>query len=182
VTSPHTATLKEFAAIIRRSPSYVTKLKQSGKLVMAGRKVDVAASQALISGAGGARPDMEEHWRRERGEGPAPDPNGDDNTLPAFGTRAYWERMDREEVARIRRIERQKLEGTLVEREAVDFVLKDFGATLRSLLENLADRLAPQLYPLTTLEDTHVALTEAFEDLQRELHEAARRRAETLGQ
>jgi len=180
MSAPEIATLSQFAAIIKRSKSYVTKLRQSGKLVMVGRGVDVEASRERMRQASGARPDTEARWRIARGEEPAPEPNDDDSALPAVGSRAHWERIDREEVARIRRIERQKLEGSLVEREAVDFVLKDFGATLRGLLENLADRLAPQLYPLANLEETHGMLTEAFEDLQRELHEAAKHKAEAL--
>ena len=59
-------------------------------------------------------------------------------------------------------------------------VLNDFGATWRGLLENLPDRLAPQVYPLTTLEETHTAIVEASEELQREMAETMKRRIEGM--
>lgn len=178
-----TATLSQFADLIHRSPSYVTKLKQGGRLVMAGRRVDVAASLALIESTAGARDDVAARHvvARTAEDAPESPESPADDTQPAANSRAYWERMDSEERARIRQIERRKLEGTLVEKEAVDFVLNDFGATLCGLLENLPDRLAPQLFPLETLEETHAALGEAVEDLQREMAETMKRRMEALG-
>jgi phage terminase Nu1 subunit (DNA packaging protein) len=42
-------------------------------------------------------------------------------------------------------LELDKLAGSLVERADVDFVLSDFGNTLRGLMEGRADRLAPAI-------------------------------------
>jgi len=42
-------------------------------------------------------------------------------------------------------LEVDKMAGTLVERSEVDFVLAEFGSTLRALLEGMSDRLAGQL-------------------------------------
>lgn len=181
MNAPVTVTLSEFAVIIDCSPSYVTKLKQAGRLVLIGDRVDVEASKLRIAQTAGGRHNMAEHWQQPFGEeDPSPVSPETSAMQPDYGTRAYWERMDREEVARIRQIERRKLEGALVEREAVDFVLNDFGATLRGLLENLADRLAPQVFPLETLEETRFAIGEAVEDLQREMAETMKRRMEGL--
>ena len=81
---------------------------------------------------------------------------------------------DQEEMAR------DKMAGNLIAREDVDFVLRDFGATLSSLLENLADRLAPIVYPLTTLSETHASIREMAEEIQQEMAETMQRR--TLNQ
>lgn len=42
-------------------------------------------------------------------------------------------------------LEVDKMAGTLIERSEVDFVLTEFGSTLRGLLEGLPDRMAGQL-------------------------------------
>jgi hypothetical protein len=190
-----TATLSEFARLLDVQPSYVTKLKQAGRLVLIGNEVDVEASKALIKQTeSGRRPDVGKRHSQNR-EAPLPppsptdaDPMGSDapslldDATPQIGTRAYWERVDREEIARMRQMERRKLEGELVDRADVDFVLNDYGATLRGLLERLADRLSPQVYPLKTLEETHAAISEAVDDLQRELAESMKRRVEGMKQ
>jgi hypothetical protein len=189
-----TATLSEFARHIKRSPSYVTKLKQAGRLVLVENEVDVAASIRRIEQTeSGRRPDVGERHSQNRGAPPpgpidagpmapaGPEPLPDD-AAPTIGSRAYWERVDREEIARMRQMDRRKMEGELVDRADVDFVLNDYGATLRGLLERLADRLSPQVYPLKTLEETHAGITEAVEELQRELAETMKRRVEGMGQ
>lgn len=186
------ATFAQFARLLGVGRSYVAKLRDEGRLVLTddGRRVRVAESRRLMAKTEtGRRPDVKERHAEHRGadlplpppEDPAPE------TAPAAApdtpdTRAYWERKDREEIARMREMERRQMEGDLVEREAVDFVLNDYGATLRGLLERLADRLSPQVYPLTTLEETHAAISEAVDDLQRELSESMKRRMEGLGQ
>jgi phage terminase Nu1 subunit (DNA packaging protein) len=181
-----TATLSEFAELLGRSPSYVTKLKQQGRLVLDGKRVKVAASRKLIEQTeSGSRPDVKDRHAEQRGEplplAPAAE-GGElpDDAEPAEGSRAYWERMDRKEIAIMRQMERRKLEGDLVDRADVDFVLNDYGATLRGLLERLADRLSPQVYPLKTLEETHAAISEASDELQRELAETMKRRMQSM--
>ena len=42
--------------------------------------------------------------------------------------------------------------------------------------------LSPQVYQLKNLEETHAAITEAVDDLQRELAETMKRRIEAMGQ
>jgi len=187
----NTATLSEFAALMNVSPSHITKLKQQGRLVLDGKRVVVKASiRRIRETESGRRPDVKGRHAEHRGsELPLPTeggeeaaPGGPEDPTPPVGSRAYWERKDREEIARMREMERRKMEGDLVDREAVDFVLNDYGATLRGLLERLADRLSPQVYPLTTLEETHAAISEAVEDLQREMAEAMKRRMDGFGQ
>lgn len=183
MTHAATASLSEFAARISRSPSYVTKLKQAGRLVMDGKRVNVAASiQSIMESASGQHERGREYQRGQRGE-PTPEGGADDNgDLSGKPSRAYWDNRLAEANAKLKEKELAERTGALVPREDVDFVLNDYGATLRGLLENLADRLAPQVYPLSTLEETHAVLVEAMENVQREMAETMKRRIEGLGE
>jgi phage terminase Nu1 subunit (DNA packaging protein) len=83
----------------------------------------------------------------------------------------------REHEADMARMERETMAGNLIAREDVEFALDDFGATLRSLMENLADRLAPVVHPLQTIEETHAALSEAAQDVLLTMHDLLAQRA-----
>lgn len=182
--SSHLVTQREFARLQKVSPSYVTALRQAGRLVMVGRKVDVDASRRRIKETeSGALPHsaVREHWEKERGAPPAPESESGNGDQLIPNTRAYWDRRAAAAAAEMREIELAKMKGDLIPREDVDFVLKDFGAVWRGLLENLPDRLAPQVYPLTTLEDTRAAILEAAEELQQEMADTMKRRMENFG-
>lgn len=99
---------------------------------------------------------------------------------PAAG--GYAEARGRKEtaLARMAELRLAQAEGELLQREDVDFVMNDLGATWRGLMENLADRLAPIIYPLTTLEDTHTAVREMADEIMFELAEALERRSKEL--
>lgn len=84
----------------------------------------------------------------------------------------------REHEADMARMERETMAGNLIAREDVEFALDDFGATLRSLMDNLADRLAPVVHPLQTIEETHAAINEAAQDVLQTMHEQLARRAQ----
>jgi hypothetical protein len=68
--------------------------------------------------------------------------------------------------AELANIEVDKAAGALVERAEVDFVLADFGNTLRGLLENLPDRLSG---PLAALRGDAAAIHKALEESIHEL-------------
>lgn len=177
-----TATLSEFAARINRAPSYVTKLKQAGRLVLTedGKRVRVTDSVRRIAETeSGQHERGREYQRKKRGDPPAAGGDGEDETT-GKRNRAYWDNRLAEANAKLKEKELAERTGALVPREDVDFVLNDYGATLRGLLENLADRLAPQVYPLGTLEETHAAISEAIDDLQREMAETMKRRSDGL--
>lgn len=181
-----TMRLAAFARHIGRDKAYITRLKQRGRLVlMDDGQVDVAASLKRIEETKGrSRPDVAARHQREREEPAKTEPptgeeGAGDSTDP--NSRAYWDRREAAAKAKLKEIELAKTRGDLVLREDVDFVLNDFGATWRGLLDNLADRLAPQVYPLTTLEETHAAITEAAEELQQEMAETMKRRIDGLG-
>lgn len=182
----NTETLSAFAARLDCNKSHVTRLKQRGRLVMtADGKVDVAASLKRIEETKGrGRPDVADRHQREREEPRAPEPpeGGESSGDPSDpNTRAYWDRREAAAKAKLKEIELATTRGELVSREDVDFVLNDFGATWRGLLDNLADRLAPTVYPLDSLEETHAAITEAAEELQEEMAATMKRRIEGIG-
>ena len=180
----------QFARRLGHDKAYITRLKQAGRLVMENDLVNVEASMARIQATQGDRPQVAEFHAEQRelkymtapshgspgmaGNHSAP---GHDLSLDkARRVRAISEariktaQADQEEMAR------DKMAGNLIAREDVDFVLRDFGATLSSLLENLADRLAPIVYPLTTLSETHTAIREMAEEIQQEMAETMQRR------
>lgn len=188
-----TETQAQFALRLGCAKSWVTQLKQAGRLVMtADGLVDVEASLARIEatespdavhqararahadargGQGGAAPAL------PTTEPPKPPPE----SLESIGLRLKKAEADkREHEAEIARMERERLAGNLVEREVVDYVLADYATTLRSTLEGRADRLAPVLYPLQTLEEYHAAILEADEQVLKEMEEALKRKAEAF--
>jgi hypothetical protein len=73
--------------------------------------------------------------------------------------------------------------GLVVPRDVVLFAIDDIVAGVRSRLENWPDRLAPELYPLQTLEETRAHLVEAVEiELRAMADKVARRAMEMRGQ
>ena len=57
----------------------------------------------------------------------------------------YATMKEREARADVAAMERDKMAGSLVDRKDVDFVLQDFGNTLRGLLESMPDQLTAEL-------------------------------------
>lgn len=84
----------------------------------------------------------------------------------------------REQEAEKARMETEQMAGNLIAKEDVNFALDDFGATLRSLMENFADRYAPVIHPLQTLDDVHRALDEAATDILQTVHDQLARHAQ----
>jgi phage terminase Nu1 subunit (DNA packaging protein) len=78
-------------------------------------------------------------------------------------------------------LELDKLAGSLVERAEVDFVLADFGNTLRGQLESLPDRLAPAIAAHRgDVGAIHKTLEDTAHDLLTEMSETMKRRMESL--
>lgn len=167
--------------------STVKRWADAGRIVMAGDKVDVEASLAQLGGTQGGRQDVSDRHTQEAGEKATagrtapdvPQPAADLSMEKARRVRAVAEARIKHAEAEIREMERDRLGGKLIDKEVVDFVLNDFGATLRSTMENFAGRIAPVVYPLTTLEETHAALDEAAEAVLEAMSDAMHRRAAT---
>lgn len=81
---------------------------------------------------------------------------------------------DREEM------ERDKLAGDLIAREDVDAAMRFIGATVRGLMDVLPDQIAPIVAPMTSLDETHAALTEATRDVLVRLGETIERQQAAL--
>ncbi|CAH1387978.1 hypothetical protein [Candidatus Nitrotoga sp. M5] len=180
----------QFAKRLGHDKGYITRLKQAGRLVMEGDRVNVEASLARIQATQGDRPQVADYHAEQREHKSASpswggvagmsggnvSPGADLSLEKARRVRAISEariktaQADQEEMAR------DKMAGNLIAKEDVDFVLRDFGTTLSSHLENLADRLAPIVYPITTLNDTHTAIREMAQEIQLEMAETMQRR------
>lgn len=186
----------DFARRLGMARSYITQLKQDGRLVMdaTGKRVEVEASLALIEATESPAPrhtarastHAEARARRDRSEAGSeagqqepPAAPSDYQELAAIGLRLKRAEADkREHEAEIARLEREKMAGNLLDREVVDFVLSDLGALVRSILENRAARLAPVLVPIQALDEMHAALEDEDENILVELHAALGRAAE----
>lgn len=150
------ATQSEFAAILGKDKSYVTRLKKSGRLVMVqteeGERVDVEASQALL--AASADPSRTQH------------PGADAAPAKTHHT-TYNEAKTRNELAKAQTAELDlavKL-GKLVGADEARLFAADLAASFRGALEILPDRLAPELVPLSDTEAVRAVLVESFEQV-----------------
>lgn len=156
---------------------------KQGLVVVVDGKVDVDASMERLKAHVGARPDVAERHAIEHAAKSAGVPESADQTQPNMPLdkirhlRALSDARIKAAEAEMREMERDKLAGRLVDKEDVEFVLKDYGATLRSLMETFADRVAPLVLPLDNLDDVHAVLTEEAARVVTDLAEAMRRKA-----
>ena len=88
---------------------------------------------------------------------------------------------EREAKADVAAMERDKMAGNLVERKDVDFLLNDFGYTLRGLMESLPDRLAHDLAGYRgDVNGIHAALEGAARELMEEVSDHMRRKSKQM--
>lgn len=164
-------TQKEFAERIGRDQSWVTRLKQAGRLVMDGRLVDAEASIARIA----ATDDLSKAGVAER-HAAARANLGAQVEKAGAGFKVY-QAMKMKADAEMAAMQRDRMAGELVLREAADFVISDLSAGVRARLDGLPARFAPILYPLETLEEVQASLREMVEEELRALEDNLRRRA-----
>lgn len=173
-------TLAAFAARMGWHRSSAGRARDAGRLVMVDGKVDVDASLARLAETESRHDVTARHTEaRQQPAAPASQQAAQGDEAEEEGvTPSYQEAKARKEHwnARLAELQFKRENGDLIPKEDVDFVLQDFGATLRTLLEGLADRLAPVVYPLQNLEDTHRAISEAAEEIGGEIAEQLRRR------
>lgn len=150
-------TQSEFAGILGKDKSYVTRLKKNGRLVMVqteqGERVDVEASQALL--AASADPS-----RTQADHAPA-----------KVHHTTYNDARTRNELAKAQTAELDlavKL-GKLVDADEARLFAADLAASFRGSLEILPDRLAPELVPLNDTETVRALLVESFEQVLTDL-------------
>lgn len=162
----------KFAARIGMTRQYVSKLKQEGRLVMAGKLVDVAASLARIEETQGTRDDVAQRHADERG--------GVITLTEAKSLKAISEARRVAALADREEMERDRMAGELIAREDVDAAMKFIGATVRSLLDVLPDQTAPIVTPVTSLEECHALLTEACRNVLHGLGDAIEKQRAAL--
>lgn len=179
-----TETRADFARRLGWNRSSVTRAVQDGRVVLVGDRVDVDASLAKIEAMASPSAHHRAHVLQMEEARTAKQPTADLPPAVVEGIEQLNLRLKRAEAnkreheADMARMERETMAGNLIAREDVDFTLADFGATLRSLMESLPDRLAPVVHPLQSLEETHAALSEAAQDVLQTVHDQLQRRAQ----
>lgn len=173
------ASQSQFAAAQGWSRSYVTQLKQAGRLVLQDGQVDVEASLARIAETADTnRDDVAARHAAARQAQAASDTGTslvDEKVSATFREfRARKMRADAEKAE----LERDQLQGKLVLASDVARAGGEAGTYLNTALFNAADRLAPELAPETDALRVHALLVETFESV---LEEFARR-LETLAE
>lgn len=182
-----TETRADFARRMGWNRSSVTRAVQDGRVVLTeAGQVDVEASLAKIDALAHPAPHHRAHAqqleeqraRKQAGEGGAPADAVLAENISKLNLRLKKaEANKREHEADVARMESEKMAGNLLAREDVEHALDDFGATLRSLMENLPDRLAPVVHPLQSIEDVHAALVEVANDVLQTMHDQMQRKA-----
>jgi hypothetical protein len=190
-----TLSLSAFARRLGCRPSYVTKLKGDGRLVLdeAGRVV-VAESLARIEATRGARLDVEQRHAQQRGELAAGGALGDadvsapgerDNDAPARAGGGDVRLVDaklRKESAQADQEEMKaaQMRGNLIPKDDVDAAMRFIGGAVRAALDVFPDQTAPLVAPVTSLEEAHELLTQACRDALNAIVEAVSRQVDEL--
>ncbi len=166
-----------FAARLGKAPSYVTRLKDDGRLVLAddGKSVDVAASLRLIEQTAGNRPDVTDRWNNARsaksmadvgGATTSPEKTPQRHTAQAdaaekIGSSLQAARAVKEKYAAMTaKVEYEKLIGELENRDNVHADLRSIGAAMRSALDVFPDQVTPLVAPTLDMHEVHAILTE----------------------
>jgi len=157
-----TATQAEFARLIGVQKSYVTKLKEQGRLVMSddGKLVDVEASkQRIQQTADPNRDDVSQRFERKKNPDSGRQSGDVGNSYQA--ARAVKEKYS----AMQAKLDYEKAIGKVVDKADVQAVVEDVITQFRQGLENLPYRLAPELVGLD-LDGIRAALKqEVFDSL-----------------
>lgn len=137
----------EFASMQNCSRSYVTALKQAGRLVMVGDKVDVEASRAKIAGtADPNRDDVAQRWAEQRPQPSAWNPENNQNSADKIGNSYQAARAVKEKFAAMQaKLDYEKAVEKVVEKAAVDMRVEDRFQIFRQSLENFPQRISPEL-------------------------------------
>jgi len=179
-------TLKAFARILDRSPSYITELKAAGRLVLTeDGKVDVDASLALIKSTADPAKDgvRARHAASREGIGAVPPPAAHErDEAPDSAPQAYQPAGDRigstYQASRAVRERYLAMEakrayevaiGKLLDAGEVQTVVASATTSLRTALENLPTRLAPELAAITDEAKTRGLLAEAIANVLADL-------------
>ncbi len=166
-------TKSAFAAHQGWAPSYVTKLKDQGRLVLDpdGKLVDVEATIARLERTGdpGKEAVRQHHAQARTGKHvethirpDAPAPADPAESVSADPT--YWAAKARREntLADLARLELARKHGELVERQRVEDAAFAMGRMLRDTILQLPTQLAPELASMTDAFQVEARLREAL--------------------
>ena len=182
MTHPETATLREFADIVRCKPGYVTELRKAGRLVMTddGKRVHVTESIALIeSTRDPARAGVAARHAEQRGEALTSAPADiDDESAGAFAdaavtpdarrrAKALADKAEADAAAAIRA--NLIADGKLYDADDADRAVATTITMLRKALERLPTTLAPQLAAVDDEARARDILAAEIEQMQRDL-------------
>lgn len=192
--APEIARKVDFARLIGRAPSYVTKLGQTGRLVLTpDGKVKVRETLALMEATRGARDDVAARHAAQRGDegqgatlpsGNDPAGSGDaqDLAVTLREQRAAAELRRTRALAEQEEMAAEKMRGDLVAREDVEAAFRNAGAAVRSALDVLADQVAPLVAPVVDLDEVHALLQEAARNTQSAIDQAIGRQKADLAE
>ncbi len=172
-----TASQSEFAALLGKNKSYVTRLKQAGRLVLTAEDlVDVEKSQALIALTADPSRNAAVEARSDEKLGQARNAPQESAIGNSYQTaKAVNEKYK----ALTAKLEYEKSSGKLVDADEVRLFAADLATTFRAQLEVLPDRLAPELVPLRDTEAVRALLVENFEQLLTDLADKIKQREVT---
>ena len=182
--APETASFREFAALARFKPSYITQLKADERLVLtaAGKRVRVAESLARIAAtrdpgkaAVSARHAAARNSRAGEDMPPRPDaaapPDGDDSDGDGDGAESARGGLGYQHARAVKehyqaqqaKLDYERATAKLLDAGAVEAAVADAITVLRTRLESLPDVLGPQLAPITDEAQCRATLAEAIE-------------------
>ncbi|WP_447940113.1 hypothetical protein [Pseudoxanthomonas mexicana] len=184
MSDANAVTANQLARILGVAPSYITQLKDQGRLVRAddGRRYLLAESRKLIADTSDpVKAGVAARHAATRGAGvaleaPAPPPGDDESDTPLAPTqddplakrRALAQALAEEAKARkLQRDEDVEL-GNLLPVDEVRSAISDAVTALRADLDNLPAILAPQLAAEREEDRVRVILRDAIEHIERE--------------
>lgn len=175
---PETATFAEFARIAGFKRGYITQLRKDDRLVLAGRRVRVAESLALIDKTSDpAKRGVAERHAKARQTAPADPTHDASDTTPTpdetetatdlvtqfDGSYQHWRARNERAKALAAERDNEVAEGRLLEANDVAHTIAGGVTTLRVRLEALPSMLAPQLAGMDDEGAIRVAMAEAIE-------------------
>lgn len=169
--TPTLATQSEFAALLGKNKSHITRLKQAGRIVLTAEGlVDVEKSQALIAATADPSRNAQVEARaneqmRQEHSAPLPPPAQPQQESSIGNSFAAAKAVNEKYKALTAKLEYEQASGKLVDASEARLFAADLAATFRGALEVLPDRLAPELVPLNETETIRALLVESFEQV-----------------
>lgn len=173
------ATQAEFARQQGKARSYITALKQAGRIVMEGGKVNVEASLARIAEtADPNRDDVKERWAEQRA---APVVAVDVENHDKIGSSYQEARAVKEKFAAMTaKLDYERAIGKMVERADVEASIEDVTSVIRQALEQMPHRTAPELVG-KDLDAIRATLKQEIHGALAEMEREFSKRVEQLG-